>query len=209
MMKKEKIAVLVLQEMHLEEHNLAEIAKSYNKKLQIWNSSMPGNLSRSGGVTFILNNALIAPEDVKLYVLTAGRVIMLRLKWENGRKLTILNIYAPTDHSQHEAFWAQVDLERQAKHLLKLDILLGDFNVTEDAVDRSLPSLNERATINRLRKLQVDWRLQDQWHHDHLNDRTFTHMHKRNGCYEQACFDRIYTFKSLKKTLFDGSQDQQ
>jgi hypothetical protein len=41
--------------------------------------------------------------------------------------------------------------ERQARHLPIPDFTLGDFNITEDAIDRMLPKLDDEAAINTLR----------------------------------------------------------
>lgn len=41
--------------------------------------------------------------------------------------------------SKQVAFWARLTAERRRRRLTKPDFVLGDFNITEDAIDRSPP----------------------------------------------------------------------
>ena len=109
-----------------------------------------------GGVAIILNKHLIIPEDTSVLELQQERAIWIKIKWANGEKLSLLNVYAPIDWTLQPAFWSQLELEHCIKCLPRPDILLGNFNVTEDAIDRSPPNLNEWSTVDALRDIRMN-----------------------------------------------------
>jgi exonuclease III len=129
-LRKERIAVLALQETHLDDERIADINRCFRKSFDIINSSTPGNARTTAGVAILLNKALIAPTSVQTYILQQGRAMMTKIKWSGTEELTILNVYAPNERGQHPAFWAQIETERRRKRLPKPDIVLGNFNVT-------------------------------------------------------------------------------
>ena len=49
--------------------------------------------------------------------------------------------------------------------MLKPDITLRDFNITEDAIDISPPQNRnqEKRAVDMLRELRITWNIQDQW----------------------------------------------
>ena len=64
---------------------------------------------------------------------------MITINWHLERKLTVLNIYAPNETSENAHFWETLlEKYRQGKYK-KPDIIAGDFNVTEEAIDRLPP----------------------------------------------------------------------
>ena len=60
----EKIAILALQETHLDGARLDDIKRCFGKSFDIFNSSEPDNPRGSAGVAFVINKALIAPNNV-------------------------------------------------------------------------------------------------------------------------------------------------
>ncbi|KAH9957393.1 hypothetical protein BJV74DRAFT_789793, partial [Russula compacta] len=87
--------------------------------------------------------------------------------------------------------------------LPKLDFVIGDFNVTEDVIDRSPPTPNENSAVEVLRNIRTAWGIQDQWRHDNPKGRAFTHCHIRGTTHELACLNRIYTKRDLANCLFE------
>ena len=55
----ERIAILALQETHLDEHLLEQIRSCFGKNLEIINSPLPSSPRASAGVAFIINKALM------------------------------------------------------------------------------------------------------------------------------------------------------
>jgi len=201
--RNEHIAILALQETHLDDDRLNDINRCFGRNFEITNTGMSGNPRTTAGVAIILNKAMIAPTSVKTYVLKQGRALVMRIKWADAGDLTILNIYAPNERRQHPTFWAELEEERIDQRMPKPDLILGDFNVTEDGIDRSPPQENERAATDALRNIRLSWGVQDQWRHDNPSERLFTHKHLNNGKHEYARLDRIYSKRELANKLFD------
>ena len=202
-MRTKRITILALQETHLDNDLLEDINRNYDKSLEIYNSPIPDHKQNSGGVTSILQRALIAPEKIQTHVLWPGRALMIKLSWASLKEITILNIYIPTTRSQHKDFWEHIEQERQRKRLPKPDFILGNFNMMEDAIDREPASENESAATDALRNVRLAWGIQDQWRHDNPNERAFTHHHIREGSYKFVRLDRIYTKRNLANCLFE------
>jgi hypothetical protein len=68
-LRKEKIAILALQEMHLDDERLTDINNCFGTSFDIINSSTPGNEQTTAGVTILLNKALIAPTSTQTHIL--------------------------------------------------------------------------------------------------------------------------------------------
>ena len=71
------------------------------------------------------------------------------MKWSDTEEISLINVYAPNEREQHPTFWTDLDSERRQKHLPKPDFVLGDFNVTKNAIDRSPPQRNERKNCDQ------------------------------------------------------------
>ncbi len=208
MIRNNKIAILALQETHLDQNKLDDVKRCFGRNLDIHNSSNPNNLRGIAGVAIVLNKVLIAPKKIRFSILIEGRTIMIRINWSETEEVTIVNIYAPTNRQLQPPFWTQLDTERRRKRLPKPDFLLGDFNVTEEAIDCSPPKDNKRAVVEALRALRITWNVQDQWHHDNPNGRIFTHSHTNGRKHEHARLDRIYTAKKHDCWLFEWKANQ-
>lgn len=68
-----KIAILALQETHLDHELLQNITACFGKRLEIINSQHPTNPRATAGVAFVINKTLIKPQEYKVYELQPGR----------------------------------------------------------------------------------------------------------------------------------------
>jgi hypothetical protein len=66
--------------MHLDEIHIKFLQERYQKNLKIIVSEDPENPCMKVGVAFIINKKLIEPEEIKKYILTPGRVMVLKVK---------------------------------------------------------------------------------------------------------------------------------
>lgn len=180
-MKREKIAILALQETHLDETTLNDINRLFGKRLTIYNSQNETNPRSSAGVAFVLNKDLIATENLETFELVKGRAIALKTSWNNQEETTLINVYAPNQRMEHQPFWESLETTRRSLHLRKPDFVLGDFNVTEDAIDRSPPKRDSERASDALRDLRLSLGIQDQWRHLHPKEREFTYRATVNG----------------------------
>jgi exonuclease III len=87
-----KIAILALQETHLDEEGIEAINRCFGKSFNLQHSSDPESPRTKAGVAIIINKALIPTDDIRLHVLVPGRAIMIQFKWPDANLLSIINI---------------------------------------------------------------------------------------------------------------------
>ena len=100
-----KIAILALQEMHLDEEHASDIYRCFHKSFDLHYSSDPDNPRTSVGVAFIINKALITPHQISVKALIPGRTVLLTLTQPDNTKTSIINIYAPVERPNQPEFW--------------------------------------------------------------------------------------------------------
>lgn len=202
-MKKDRIAILAVQETHLEEENTQELHKAFGKRLVIHNSQLENNPRMSAGVAFILNKELIKTDNVKTFELIKGRALAIKLTWLNDEEATLINVYAPNRRGDHEDFWKDVRREWEMLNLGRPDFVLGDFNVTEDSIDRN-PAKQDNATASRaIRDFRQAMEVHDHWRHMYPKAREYTYRTTKNGKPIKSRLDRIYMNKDKATYTFD------
>ena len=202
-LNRDRIAILALQETHLSEETAERIRDCFGKKMTIVYSADPNNPSASAGVAFVINKALISPRKISTTALQEGRALMLEIEWLETEKTSILNIYAPNDRATHPAFWKKIEETRGNKRLARPDLILGDFNVTEDPMDRAPPRLDDTQAIEALRDVKQSWEMQDEWRQTYPEKKVFTYRAHANGQQIQSRLDRIYAKRSCAPHLYD------
>lgn len=207
-MKENKIAILALQETHLDDNMLHSIENCFGKRLSVVNSKLPDNPRASAGVAFVINRALVAPKDLEYTELIEGRALAIKFKWHNDEEIALLNIYAPNDRKAHPDFWETMDRKRRSKGLRRPDLMLGDFNVTEEPMDRTPAHLDDTDAIAALRNLRQCLGLEDSWRHAFPHDREFTYRAQLNGQAIKSRLDRIYSSKETASALFEWKISQ-
>ena len=158
-----KIAVLALQETHLDQETTDRIKQCFGKKMHIEYSQDPGTPCTTAGVTFVINRTLIAPSTIKVHTLHASRALALKINWLESESTNFLNIYALVNKGAHPKFWDNIDKKCLDYGLPRLDFLLGDFNVTEDAIDRAPVKMDDQPATDKLRDTRLAWNVRDAW----------------------------------------------
>jgi hypothetical protein len=80
---------------------------------------------------------------------------------------------------------------------------MGDFNLTEDPIDRTPVKLDDIGTTDALRAIRQKLEIVDQWRHDSPNSREFTYRATHNGMQVKSRLDRIYVAKTKTKHTFN------
>lgn len=202
-MRENKIAILAIQETHLDDNLIDSLGNCFGKRLEIINSQPPTNPRASAGVAFVINKNLIAPRDLTKSELIEGRVLAIKFKWHEDDEIVLINVYAPNNRTSHPEFWEQLDTKRRSKGLRKPDMMLGDFNLTEDIIDRAPAHLDDTKAIEALRNLRQCLGIKDTWRHAFPNERSFTYRANINGQHIMSRLDRIYTSEQVGKMAFD------
>jgi Reverse transcriptase (RNA-dependent DNA polymerase)/Endonuclease/Exonuclease/phosphatase family len=200
--KKEKIAILALQETHLDQEAVNNLHSIYKKRFNIHNSGLETAPRTSARVAFILNRELINPAKVEIMKLIAGRAIALKIRWKESTT-TVINIYAPTRRCDNQSFWKELESRWERAGLPKPDFVLGDFNLTEEPIDRSPPRHDNAAAVDALRDMRRKMEIHDQWRHSYSKAREFTYRATQNQKQIKSRLDRIYTGKNAGKHTFD------
>jgi len=199
----EKIAILAVQETHLDQDMIDQLQARYEKNLTIIASPHPTTPHAKAGVAFIINKRLICLDTIKTHEIIPGKALYMELKWLKSCTVTILNVYAPNDRSAHANFWAKIITERRLRHIPIPDFTLGNFNVTEDAIDRMPPRPDNKAAITTLRDVRHEWDIQDMWRHTNPTEHAFMYRAQTQAGQIQARLDRIYIAKSIEQYTFD------
>jgi hypothetical protein len=136
-MRDQKIGILCIQETHLCQEHMMQIDNLYARRLRVMNSSDPDRPGSSAGIAFILNRKIMNAENATMQVIIPGWAAMLSINWHQDKRINVLNIYAPNNLSDHKAFWDKIRTEWQHLNLATPDLMLRDFNLTEDPIDRA------------------------------------------------------------------------
>ena len=204
-MNKHKIAILAIQETHLDDARLNDVLSIFRHKLLIIASSDPASPRASAGVAFVINKKFIKPNEITFHELHKGRALAVKIRWHEPEQeeIVLLNIYAPNNKQEHRQFWQNIDAKRRIHRLRHPDFMIGDFNLTEDNIDRSPAHPDDPHAISALQETRQKWELQDTWRHTHPHDRCFTYRANANGQQIQSRLDRIYTSIETSRYTFD------
>ncbi len=180
-MRDKNIAILAIQETHLNETSVNELNNQFNQRLRIINSQDPVNPSAGRGVAIILNKRLTSWKQVIITHVIPGRALLISLPWKGGSAINILAIYAPNSTSENAAFWEDlISTWVNDNHPIP-DIMLGDFNLVEEAIDRLPAHRDSTQAVDKLVDFKDMHALQDGWRHQtHLTCVTPTHRKLHN-----------------------------
>ncbi|EIW64974.1 DNase I-like protein, partial [Trametes versicolor FP-101664 SS1] len=197
MLRDRRIAILALQETHLDDERARSLNTIFERNMTILHSPDPDNATGGRGVAFAINKRILKESNPTIRCVVPGRAILLKLKWSDDRDLKILNVYAPNDGQTNAAFWRTL----REKNLGRIDLMLGDFNVVEDRADR-LPARDDpEAPRDALRSLCESHSLLDGWRMTRPIEQAFTYL-QESTC-AQSRLDRIYVRQRMAKDCSD------
>ncbi|KIJ39039.1 hypothetical protein M422DRAFT_258194 [Sphaerobolus stellatus SS14] len=120
---------------------------------------------------------------------------MLNLPWGERGDLVFLAVYAPNDGGENTRLWRELTKQWRERNLPKIDILLGDFNLVEDALDRKPPRADSTVAVEALQEFKATSLLMDGWQQTFPTKQFFTWT---SGSTESR-LDRIYMRKEVLK----------
>jgi exonuclease III len=136
LMRDNKIATLAIQETHLSPQKVDELNQLFSKSLYIVHSGNPDR-PNAKGVAFALNKKETRWQEIKATEVIPGHALHISLPWQVGhKKILILAIYAPNAAYESKTFFKLIKKKWTDLNLPKIDIMLGDFNIVEDTIDR-------------------------------------------------------------------------
>ncbi|KAI0654609.1 Endonuclease/exonuclease/phosphatase [Cubamyces menziesii] len=189
LLRERKIAILALQETHLDAVGAEAVLRLFGDYLDVLFSAYPENETGACGVAFVMNKRLLKDAAYSAEELSPGRAILLTVNWPADQPLRLVNAYGPNGSSENAALWDNLS-RRPEWTRAPVDALLGDFNVVEDALDRlpaRLDPANARASLGALLGQAS---LRDLWREQHPTTKSYTYLHASTG--SQSRLDRIY-----------------
>src|ERR1700683_5382550 len=109
----------------------------------------------------------------------------------------VLNIYALNNHTESETFFKELKLKFETKTFPLPDLMMGNFNIVEDAIDQLPAHVDHEGATQALYDLRALLRLKDGWRQHNGTDKGYTYLQKANKIHSQI--DHIYvTTKILK-----------
>ena len=193
-MRERNLGILAVQETHLTDSLADQFESLFGGKFALFHSPDP-ETRNAKGVAIVLNKKLVDTRGTTVTTLIPGRAILMTLPWHNDSKINILAIYSPNAPTEIRDFWETITDRTTADPLLKLDIVLGDFNLVEDALDRIPSRPDDTQATNRLREFRTEYNLIDGWRRAHPEEKGYTWLRDADGT--QSRIDRIYVNESL------------
>ncbi|KAI9064310.1 DNase I-like protein, partial [Trametes sanguinea] len=167
-----KIAILAVQEAHLDLERVDSVNRLFGQYMEVWASPDPTNATGARGVAFAINKRLTKNMHREYIEVVPGRAAILKLKWSERRTLVVLTVYAPNDARENEAFWNDLRLRR----LGRVDMVLGDWNLVADQLDRLPMREDDSEAVNALREFRTHLLMVDGWRAENPGQRAFTYQ---------------------------------
>ncbi|KAI0685564.1 Endonuclease/exonuclease/phosphatase, partial [Cerioporus squamosus] len=195
LMRQNRIAILALQETHYSQAQADTLNQLFAGIMKVHVSPDPDSPLAARGVAFALNLRIVKDDMVVLRVLVPGRALSLSLTRRRGTKLTIINAYAPNIMADNASFWRGLAGTADEPGWCQPDVLLGDFNVVENAINRAPARVDPDNAVLALRSLLTKLRLIDGWRERNGTARTFSYVQCSSG--SQSRLDRVYVSSSV------------
>ena len=195
MLKRRKIAVLALQETHPNDELQETMEKRFRNSLHIVHSADPEEPGARGGVSIVINKSIIDTKGVVCKPVIDGRVVLVEVPWNGGETLHIMNVYAPADNAGKAKFWEELLQRVEETEELRLDIVVGDFNLVENPeVDRlhNRGGADPAAARSAMSELTTELNLTDGWRWRNPTKRGYTYTGR-----SQSRLDRIHVKEDL------------
>ena len=201
-LRDKRVGLIALQETHLDDQALLKVNDLYGRRLCIFNSPACENPTTSQGVALVLNREIVDTSNAVSTTLVPGRALHLDMNWHAGRCLSVLNVYAPNSKHEQLVFWQSVR-EGLRQHGITPDLILGDFNIVEEAIDRLPARTDDQTQVAALRDCLRPLSLIDGWRTTEPSTRDYTFPAR--GSLTRSRLDRIYLSESLFQNSYNWS----
>lgn len=89
-------------------------------------------------------------------------MIYAEIPWHK-RTVKIPGIYAPNNPGENEAFWEELSAKLDSSELPQFYVMMGDFNVVDDSIDRTPVNNDSQGAKRVLVELKSKSLLQEEW----------------------------------------------
>ena len=203
-MRERHIAILAVQETHLKQTDIDEIHSQFYGRMEIKNSSDPDH-PNAKGVAFVLNKQKTAWKEALVTEIIPGRAIRLEIPWQEAR-INILAIYAPNSPAENAEFWETLHNKWVQENPPLPDIVLGDFNLVEEMIDRLPAHADAHGAVDKLREFKALLGLSDGWRRTNPMEKAYSFT--QEATQSRSRIDRIYVTQPMYKNSWNWQIDQ-
>lgn len=133
-------------------------------------------------------------------VVKPGRALQANIKMKHRETLSVLGIYTPNDPTWNGYLWEEIQAfykEQGNRRVPKPGIMLGDFNMVEEAIDQMPPHEDRQTATEHLAELKTYLGLHDSWRQLNQTEKAYTFHQKATD--SQLRIDRIYMNEQMSK----------
>ncbi|KAI0706715.1 Endonuclease/exonuclease/phosphatase, partial [Cerioporus squamosus] len=190
-----RIGVLAIQEAHITCMQADELNTIFDGLMKVFVSPDPLAPTAARGVAFAVNLRVCSADRLEFIERVPGRALELKLTRRRGTRMSLLNVYAPNVATDNKVFWDELRLAYDGSRTGKPDVLLGDFNVVEEALDRAPARADDERAVMALSSLVSGLALLDGWRMQNGTLRSFSFLQVATR--SQSRIDRIYVSRRL------------
>ena len=187
--RERKIGLLAVQETHLTDELADQFENLFGNTLLLKFSPDP-NTRNARGVAVVINKRIVKTQGIKETVIVPGRAMIITIPWHDDQHVKVLAIYAPNVPREIAEFWKSVQSKIDASPDLRPDVVMGDFNLVEDAIDRIPSKTDDQRATGALREFVMKHNLTDGWRKANPDEKGYTWSRDSDGT--QSRIDRIY-----------------
>jgi hypothetical protein len=170
-----KIAAKIVTEAHMDDTRRDTILSLFGRVLHIEYTKDPAK-ANAKGVAIVLNKNMIKTDNIKATEIVPSRALLLEMENIDGMPVSILGVYAPNAPGENGAIWTVIkDWFIAHPRARRPELMRGDTNVVEDALDRLLAHPDGNAPVAALDELKRDLRLIDGWRETYLTKCAYTY----------------------------------
>lgn len=189
-LKYKKAHLALITETHMTPPRLQTLREAYPDYSFYSNSPCSDSL----GVMFVILDQNRVKECKVFFSDDVGRALGIKCKIEGSKRAThILGVYAPNVESENVKFLNGINTPDA---VAKADLVLGDFNRVEAAIDRNPHRREDLRVINALQDLTLPYGLVDGWRETHENELQYTYS-STGRLMSSSRIDRIYCTQAL------------
>ena len=194
MMREKGMGILAVQEAHMTDELATQFEGMFGNKFALVHSPDPATRN-ARGVAFVLNKKLLCTDGIRSEVLVLGRALLISTAWKNDTRFNILNIYAPNAPNEAREFWKTVHQGLRRHTTMKPNVMMGDFNLVEDALDHIPSGTDDQQATELLQNVKSHLGIVDGWRLANGNEKGYTWSRETDGT--QSRLDRIYIHSDL------------
>ncbi|KAH9850517.1 Endonuclease/exonuclease/phosphatase, partial [Lenzites betulinus] len=202
LIKEKRIGILAVQEAHLTQERADVINALFENSIVVNTSPDPTSPAAARGVAIVVNKSVFdTGNELACKTIVPGRAMEISLKWGARGRMRIVNVYAPNDMSENANFWRTMHTYLEDCNDNSPDLIIGDFNMVEERMDRAPAREDPNTTAEALQELRLKWNLVDGWRNANPNSRKFSYMQIATG--SQSRIDRMYIAENLVRKSAD------